>query len=361
MNIDINALLNGGVALPGRPNFKAQAAEGTFGDAMDERLSLRDLLLTASGEAPLLPIDPDVLPQPVETAPAKAAEEKEAVAPGAISLPPLALEGQPNWQLQQVVTENAAGREKAPPEGIAGGKALLIAPGITPKSRVAAGEKAPVEAPPQTQTPPATVAEKPQNIVMPQTAHAVQETLVKPDDSQLGQTQIHAQRPVQTMDAVARPAPAASTPAAVIPHAVGTPAWEQSLSQQLSVFTRNGIHSAEIKLHPEELGSLQISMRMQQDRAQLQIVSEHPHVRQALEAAIPQLRAALAESGVQLGQTNVSADSSQSAGANAHGQQHGGGQGGFARGEGAAHVEDEAPQQIVSQPLANGYGINTFA
>ena len=84
-------------------------------------------------------------------------------------------------------------------------------------------------------------------------------------------------------------------------HPPETPEWKQSVSQHIAIFSRNGLHSAEIRLHPEDLGSLQISLRVQQDQAQIHIVSEHAHIRHAMEQAMPQLRAAMAESGIQLG------------------------------------------------------------
>ena len=43
--------------------------------------------------------------------------------------------------------------------------------------------------------------------------------------------------------------------------------------------------------------------------AQLQMMSPHSHVRQALEAALPTLRTSLAENGIQLGQSNISSES----------------------------------------------------
>ncbi|WP_407072280.1 flagellar hook-length control protein FliK, partial [Serratia marcescens] len=54
-------------------------------------------------------------------------------------------------------------------------------------------------------------------------------------------------------------------------HPPETPEWKQSVSQHIAIFSRNGLHSAEIRLHPEELGSLQISLRVQQDQAHIHI------------------------------------------------------------------------------------------
>ncbi|KQN56630.1 flagellar hook-length control protein FliK [Erwinia sp. Leaf53] len=89
---------------------------------------------------------------------------------------------------------------------------------------------------------------------------------------------------------------------------LGSPEWQQALGQQILMFSRNGQQTAELRLHPQDLGSIQISLKLDNDQAQLSLVSNHSQVRAALEAALPQLRSALAESGINLGQSNVSSD-----------------------------------------------------
>lgn len=103
----------------------------------------------------------------------------------------------------------------------------------------------------------------------------------------------------------------ASTPvsAAVLSAPLGSSEWQQALSQHVTMFTRQGQQSAELHLHPEELGQVQISLKLDDNTAQLQMVSAHSHVRQALEAALPTLRTSLAESGIQLGQSSISSES----------------------------------------------------
>ncbi|SUG56266.1 flagellar hook-length control protein [Salmonella enterica subsp. diarizonae] len=75
------------------------------------------------------------------------------------------------------------------------------------------------------------------------------------------------------------------------------------------LFTRQGQQSAQLRLHPEELGQVHISLKLDDNQAQLQMVSPHSHVRAALEAALPMLRTQLAESGIQLGQSSISSES----------------------------------------------------
>ncbi|WP_186373443.1 flagellar hook-length control protein FliK [Yersinia rohdei] len=89
---------------------------------------------------------------------------------------------------------------------------------------------------------------------------------------------------------------------------LGSQEWQQSLGQQVVMFSRNGQQSAELRLNPQELGALQISLKIEDNQAQLHFASAHSQVRAALEAAMPSLRSALAESGIQLGQSSVGSE-----------------------------------------------------
>ena len=99
------------------------------------------------------------------------------------------------------------------------------------------------------------------------------------------------------------------TAAPVLSAPLGSHEWQQSLSQHVTLFTHQGQQSAELRLHPQDLGQVHISLKLDDNLAQLQMVSPHSHVRAALEAALPMLRTQLAESGIQLGQSNISSES----------------------------------------------------
>ncbi|EPP0956070.1 flagellar hook length control protein FliK [Cronobacter dublinensis] len=128
-------------------------------------------------------------------------------------------------------------------------------------------------------------------------------------------------------------APVMTMPTAQVTAPFGTPDWQNSVSQHISLFTRNGQQSAELHLHPEELGAVQISLKLDDNMAQIQMVSPHSHVRAALEAALPTLRTQLAESGIQLGQSNISCE-------NFSGQQ-----------------QQNNPQQSASSRGGNGFSL----
>lgn len=138
---------------------------------------------------------------------------------------------------------------------------------------------------------------------------------------------------------------------------VGSPAWQQALGQQLSSFTRQGVHHAELRLHPENLGPLKVNLRLNQDQVQLHFVTDQHPVRAALEAAMPHLRATLAESGIQLEQGSVGSDapgwdsaSDSSSGQPSHSQR-----------EDNVSVTSEVEEDIQPVIIDSRMGINTFA
>ncbi|WP_297203074.1 flagellar hook-length control protein FliK [uncultured Pluralibacter sp.] len=101
-----------------------------------------------------------------------------------------------------------------------------------------------------------------------------------------------------------------AAPTADINARLGTPEWQQSVSQHITLFTRQGQQRAELTLHPQDLGQITISMKLDDNQAQLQMLAGHGHVRAALEAALPQLRTSLADSGIQLAQSFIGSDAS---------------------------------------------------
>ncbi|WP_280539314.1 flagellar hook-length control protein FliK [Chromohalobacter sp. 11-W] len=108
-----------------------------------------------------------------------------------------------------------------------------------------------------------------------------------------------------TNASAAASAAGASATATLTPQ-VGMAEWGQSLGQQVVRMAQRGDQQVELRLHPAELGPLSVSLKMgDQQQANLQFFSAHGAVRHALEAAIPQLREALADSGIALGETSV--------------------------------------------------------
>ncbi|MCX8662259.1 flagellar hook-length control protein FliK [Gilliamella sp. B2911] len=82
--------------------------------------------------------------------------------------------------------------------------------------------------------------------------------------------------------------------------------WQKTLNEKISLVCRQGIQNAEIKLHPEELGSLHIKLAIVDDKMNLHMAVAHNMVKSVLESALPQLRTSLEEQGIMLEQTDIS-------------------------------------------------------
>ncbi len=131
---------------------------------------------------------------------------------------------------------------------------------------------------------------------------------------------------------------------------MGQRGWDQAVSQQVSWLVRDQLQSASLSLNPPHLGPIQITLQLDQQQASVQFVAAAPEVRQALQEALPVLRAMLGEAGISLGQADVG--SRQSGREQAAPQR-------AARGTQA--VEDE-PVEALLPPRAQGSGlVNLFA
>ncbi|MEN3258087.1 flagellar hook-length control protein FliK [Sodalis endosymbiont of Spalangia cameroni] len=162
--------------------------------------------------------------------------------------------------------------------------------------------------------------------------------------------------PASLSGAVAATAATATPPSAMIAAQLGSDEWQQALGQQLVMFARNNQSNAELRLHPADLGSLQISLHIQDNQLQIHMVSDHAQVRDTLQAALPHLRSALAESGIQLGQSSVGGQ------AYSGGQNRDGTAGGGRQPRAFSAVADSAPQGHTAQgatAISNGR-INTY-
>lgn len=78
------------------------------------------------------------------------------------------------------------------------------------------------------------------------------------------------------------------------------------MKQQLMTMVSQGVHHAEIRLDPAELGQMMVRVQVQGDQTQVQFqVSQH-QTRDLIEQAIPRLRDLLSEQGMQLTDSHVS-------------------------------------------------------
>ena len=104
------------------------------------------------------------------------------------------------------------------------------------------------------------------------------------------------------------PSSVATAPA---PHAltmqsnVGSPAFGQELSQQVTWLGGQDVKEARIRLHPEDMGELDVKVSVKQDHVDVAFIAQHPQAVHAVQQTLSQLDSMLAHHGLSLGQAMV--------------------------------------------------------
>ncbi len=110
--------------------------------------------------------------------------------------------------------------------------------------------------------------------------------------------------------AVVAPPPQAGSPAlppqVQVLAPVGTPAFAAELNQQITWFATQDIKQARIRLHPEELGMVDLKITVQHGTVDVAFTAQHPGAVLALQQSLPQLDQMLAQQGLSLGHSEVS-------------------------------------------------------
>lgn len=83
------------------------------------------------------------------------------------------------------------------------------------------------------------------------------------------------------------------------------PDWPAQLGQVVRVMSRDTLSSAQLRVHPAELGPIEVRLAIEGDRAQIDFTASSSETRALLEAHMPKLREALESTGLQLSQTSV--------------------------------------------------------
>ncbi|MDE1963784.1 MAG: flagellar hook-length control protein FliK [Xanthomonadaceae bacterium] len=118
---------------------------------------------------------------------------------------------------------------------------------------------------------------------------------------------------VDALAGLLQPTPSGGPAAPLIaPHAlaiaspVGSHDFAQQLGQQVAWLGGQDIKQARIRLHPEELGSLDVRVSVQHTgQVDVSFAAQHPATVHALQQTLPQLDALLAQQGLSLGQAQV--------------------------------------------------------
>lgn len=90
-----------------------------------------------------------------------------------------------------------------------------------------------------------------------------------------------------------------------IPVDIRNSQWADKFSEQIVWLGHQGIKSAVIKIHPEDLGPLEISVKVVKDAASVNIISHNGHVRDIVDQALPRLREMMADQGLNLSEVHV--------------------------------------------------------
>ncbi|MDH5545447.1 MAG: flagellar hook-length control protein FliK [Gammaproteobacteria bacterium] len=103
-----------------------------------------------------------------------------------------------------------------------------------------------------------------------------------------------------------RPLSATGTPSYVMNTPLESEEWGAVFSKRINFLVKNGVQTAELRLDPPEMGRVNIKIKMSQEHASIQFTAQHNNVREAIETAMPRLRDMLSESGLSLGNVDVS-------------------------------------------------------
>ncbi|MCV6615786.1 MAG: flagellar hook-length control protein FliK [Cellvibrionaceae bacterium] len=126
--------------------------------------------------------------------------------------------------------------------------------------------------------------------------------------------------------------------------------WSAEVAEKVAWFSARNISTAQIRLDPPELGSLQIKIQLNQEQAQVSFSSPHASVREALDQTSVRLRELFEQQGLDLLDVNVGSEQSEGFEGEEGGSM-------FADADQAeAEVESQAPQQpLRAKGLVDSY------
>jgi flagellar hook-length control protein FliK len=123
------------------------------------------------------------------------------------------------------------------------------------------------------------------------------------------------------------------------------PEWSSAFSEQVVVLAHDGGGRAELRLNPAELGPIDVSLNVQDDRVHAAFTIHHAATAEAVQAALPKLEQMLAERGVRL--DSVSVDSAEGGLQRDASQSHGGGGEGGRRSRGELAQDEGSVRRIL--------------
>ncbi len=87
--------------------------------------------------------------------------------------------------------------------------------------------------------------------------------------------------------------------------------WPAALGHRLLWAVGEGIQKVELSVHPQDMGPINVHIRVENDKTDIRFTAVHPLTRDALEASIPRLRDMFSQQGLNLSQAQVFSQTSQ--------------------------------------------------
>ncbi len=86
----------------------------------------------------------------------------------------------------------------------------------------------------------------------------------------------------------------------------GSVDWSKGLGKQVVMLVNQNIRSAELRLNPANMGTVEVRIDMEDDQVNVAFTSRHAAVRDAIEVAMPRLREMMDSNGLSLADTDIS-------------------------------------------------------
>lgn len=88
--------------------------------------------------------------------------------------------------------------------------------------------------------------------------------------------------------------------------------WADAFGDKIIWLTNQTVKSASLQVNPQELGPIEIQVKLNQEQASIQFNSHHVHTKEIIEQAMPRLREMMSEQGLNLVDIDVSTNTSSS-------------------------------------------------
>ncbi|WP_454783769.1 flagellar hook-length control protein FliK [Legionella sp. WA2024007413] len=93
-----------------------------------------------------------------------------------------------------------------------------------------------------------------------------------------------------------------------IPMEINNPEWSDQFSQHIIWLGQQEVKGAIIKINPEHLGPLEISLKIINDTASINITTHNSHVRDIIDQSLPKLQVMMADQGLNLSEVHIDSE-----------------------------------------------------